>query len=80
MRKRTGEIIDTISRKSGGYVIAQVLTMASVGIVVFLGLLLMGNEYAFLLGLITAVFDIVPVIGPSIAFLIFSYFLSSITL
>lgn len=70
MRKRTGEIIDTISRKSGGYVIAQVVTMASVGIVVFLGLLLMGNEYAFLLGLITAVFDIVPVIGPTIAFLI----------
>ena len=70
MRKRTGEIFDTIARKSGGYVLAQVVTMASVGIVVFLGLLLMGNEYAFLLGLITAVFDIVPVIGPSIAFLI----------
>ena len=70
MRQRTGEIIDTISRKSGGYVIAQAVTMASVGIVVFLGLLLMGNEYAFLLGLITAVFDIVPVIGPSFAFLI----------
>lgn len=70
MRQRTGEIIDTISRKSGGYVIAQVVTMASVGIVVFLGLLLMGNEYAFLLGLITAVFDLVPVIGPSVAFLI----------
>ncbi|MCR4880461.1 MAG: AI-2E family transporter [bacterium] len=70
MRKRAGEIIDTIARKSGGYIIAQVVTMASVGVVVFIGLFLMGNEYAFLLGLITAVFDIVPVIGPAVAFLI----------
>jgi predicted PurR-regulated permease PerM len=70
MRKRTEEIIDTISRKSGGYVIAQVVTMASVGLIVFIGLLLMRCEYAFLLGLITGVFDIVPVIGPTFAFLI----------
>ena len=30
MRKRTSEIIDTISERSGGYVIAQIVTMASV--------------------------------------------------
>ncbi len=70
MRKRTGEIIDTISQKSGGYIIAQIVTMASVGIIVTLGLLILRNEYALLLGLITAVFDIIPVVGPAIAFLI----------
>lgn len=70
MRKRTGEIIDTISEKSGGYIIAQIVTMASIGIVVTLGLLILRNEYALLLGLISAVFDIIPVVGPTIAFLV----------
>ena len=70
MRKRTGEIFDTIAQRSGGYIIAQIVTMASVGIIVTIGLLLLRNEYALLLGLITAVLDIIPVVGPAIAFLI----------
>lgn len=70
MRKRTGEIFDTIALKSGGYIIAQIITMASVGIIVTIGLLILRNEYALLLGLITAIFDIIPVVGPAIAFLI----------
>ena len=70
MRERTGEIFDTIALKSGGYIIAQIVTMASVGLIVAIGLLLLRNEYAILLGLITAIFDIIPVVGPAIAFLI----------
>ena len=35
-----------------------------------IGLLLIKVEYAVLLGLITAVLDIVPVVGPAIALLI----------
>ena len=70
MRKRTGEILDTIAERSGGYVIAQIITMASVGIIVAIGLALLRNEYALLLGLITGVFDIVPIVGPAVAFLV----------
>ena len=70
MRERTGEIFDTIAKRSGGYVIAQIVTMASIGIVVTIGLLLMRNEYALLLGLMSAIFDIIPVVGPTVAFLI----------
>ncbi len=70
MRTRTGEILDTIAQRSGGYVIAQIVTMASVGIIMTIGLLLLRNEFALLLGLITGVFDIIPVVGPAIAFLI----------
>ena len=44
--------------------------MASVGIVMAIGLAICGVEYAILLGLITAVLDIVPVIGPAIALII----------
>ena len=70
MRGRTSEIIDTITLKCGGYVIAQIVTMASIGIIVTLGLLLLKNDYALLLGLISGIFDIIPVVGPTIAFLI----------
>ena len=70
MRRRTGEVLDAIAKRSGGYIIAQVVTMASVGVVITIGLALLRNEYAMLLGLISAVFDIIPVVGPAIAFLI----------
>lgn len=70
MRKRTSEIYDTISQKIGGYVVAQIATMASIGVVVTIGLLILKVDYALLLGLLSALFDIVPVVGPTIAFFI----------
>jgi predicted PurR-regulated permease PerM len=70
MRERTGEIFDAIAQRSGGYIIAQIVTIASIGIIVTIGLLLLKNEYALLLGLLSAIFDIIPVVGPAIAFLI----------
>ena len=70
MKERADEIIETISKKIGGYVIAQVATMTSVGIIMAIGLLLIKVEYAVLLGLITAVLDIVPVVGPALALII----------
>ena len=70
MRQRTSEIYDTISLKIGGYLVAQIATMASVGVVVTLGLLILRVDCALLLGLMSALFDIVPVVGPSVAFII----------
>lgn len=70
MKKRADEIIETISKKIGGYVLAQIVTMTSVGIIMTIGLLLIKVEYAVLLGLITAVLDIIPVVGPTIALII----------
>ena len=70
MQKKAGKIIDSISLKIGGYVIAQVVTMASVGIIMIAGLLLIKLDYAVLLGFITAILDIIPVVGPGIALII----------
>ena len=70
MKEKADEIIESISKKIGGYVIAQITTMSSVGIIMTLGLLVSGIEYALLLGLITAVLDIIPVVGPAIALII----------
>lgn len=70
MRKRADEIINTIAEKIGGYVIAQITTMVSVGIIMTIGLFILRVEYALLLGLITSVLDLIPVIGPAIALVI----------
>ena len=61
MKKRAEEIIESISRKIGGYVVAQIVTMLSVGVIISLGLALLGVDYALLLGTLTAIFDIVPI-------------------
>ena len=70
IKDRADEIIETISRKIGGYVVAQLATMTSVGLIVLIGLLILRVDYALILGLITAVFDLIPVIGPALAFII----------
>ena len=70
MRKRTAEIYDTISLKIGGYVVAQVAAIASIGIIITIGLLILKVDYALLLGFLSALFDIVPIVGPTLAFFI----------
>lgn len=67
LRDRASKIYDNISQKVGGYVIAQILNMIAIGIITTIGLLLLKVDYALLLGLITGVLDIVPVVGPTIA-------------
>lgn len=70
MREKADEITNTISQKVGGYVVAQITTMASVGIIMTVGLMILRVDYAILLGLITAIFDIIPVVGPGLALII----------
>ena len=70
MRTRADDIISTIANKIGGYVIAQIVTLASVGVLMTIGLLIFRVEYALLFGLMTAILDIIPIIGPAIALII----------
>ena len=67
LKQKADDIIETISKKIGGYVVAQIVTMSSVGLIMALGLMLLKVEYAILLGLLTAILDLVPVVGPGIA-------------
>lgn len=64
------KIFNNIASKVGNYIFAQGIVMAYVGIVTTIGLLLLQNEHAFLLGFITCVFDIIPVVGPALAIII----------
>ena len=70
MRKKAEVVGKIISDKMGGYVIAMITATFSVGLVMLIGLLVLGVPYAHLLAVITAVFDIIPVIGPALALII----------
>ncbi len=54
-------------RKIGRWMQGQMLLGALVGVIVFLGLTILDVKYAILLAILTAVFEIIPVIGPIMA-------------
>lgn len=47
----------------GGYIKSRVIVAAGVGFIIFVGFILIGQEYALLLALIMAVLDFIPIIG-----------------
>ena len=67
LKDKAERILSTISTKVGKYVRAQILSMAAVGIMVSIVLVIFGVEYSTLLGLISGILDIIPILGPSIA-------------
>ncbi len=69
MKESAKNIMETISFKVGAYVRTQVLSMVSVGVMVMLGLAVLNLKYAFLLGLLSGILDIIPLVGPAIALL-----------
>ena len=66
-KERALKIFDNIASKVGNYVLAQGIAMVFVGALTTIGLLFLHNSHAFLLGFITCIFDIIPVVGPAIA-------------
>lgn len=70
LKQRAKEVYENIEKKVGGYVIAQVLSMSTVAIFTAAGLMLLKVEYAVLLGLIAGLLDIVPIVGPTLAFVL----------
>lgn len=67
IKERASEVYENISHKVGGYVIAQLLNMVAIGILTAIGLFFIKVDYALLLGLITGLLDIIPLVGPTVA-------------
>ena len=67
LKDKASGILTTISSKVGGYVRAQIISMAAVGIMIAMVLVILRVEYATLLGLISGILDIIPILGPTIA-------------
>ena len=70
IKEKASDIYDNISKKVGGYVIAQILNMFAIGILTAIGMFIIKVDYALLLGLITGVLDIIPLVGPTIALIL----------
>lgn len=67
LKEKADGILTIISNKVGGYVRAQLISMAAVGLMMSIVLVILGVEYSTLLGLITGILDIIPILGPTIA-------------
>ncbi len=67
LKEKASDILTSISNRVGGYVRAQLLSMISVGLMMTVVLVILGVDYSMLLGLITGILDIIPLLGPTIA-------------
>jgi len=51
-----------------GYIRALLILITISGIITFIGLMILGSEYALTLGAVAAVLDLIPIIGPALIF------------
>lgn len=65
--RHTGNILGIIGNVMGRYIRSQIILGLIVGTIVFLGLWILGIEYAPALGAVTAVTQFIPIVGPFIS-------------
>ena len=61
--RHTRNILGIIHSVIGSYVRAQLISVSVVGVLVFLGLTLLGIEFALILAILAALFAIIPIVG-----------------
>lgn len=66
-RDATLQLLAELEQVIGGFIRGQLLVGVSVGILIAIGLTLIGEPYAILIGAVAAVLDFIPYIGPVIA-------------
>ncbi len=64
---RMFSIILKVEGRLGAWVRGQIILMLIIGIATYIGLLLLGIEYALALALIAGIMEIVPVVGPIVS-------------
>jgi predicted PurR-regulated permease PerM len=62
-----GGLIERLERRLGGWVRAELLLMVIVGVMVYVGLVILGVNYALPLALLAGLLEVVPNIGPVIS-------------
>lgn len=67
--ERTYFLFHQFNTKFGDYIFAKFIEAAIVGTIITAGLLIIGYPFAFLLGIVAAITNILPYIGPIIGFL-----------
>lgn len=69
-RKKMRGVFDISEQKLSRFVSGQFIASASVGLIMIIGLMLLKVDSAIILGCISAVLDIIPIVGPAIALVI----------
>lgn len=65
--KKIVAVVEAIEKRIGSWARGQVLVMVIVGLLTYLGLLLLGFPFAAPLALLAGIFEIIPYVGPLIA-------------
>lgn len=60
-------MVAILSRSVGGYMRGQIITSVIAGALAFVGFMLVGHPYAGLMGVLTGIFHLIPVVGPVIS-------------
>lgn len=66
-REGTLELLAELEQVIGGFIRGQLLVGITVGILIAIGLTLVGEPYAILIGALAGLLDFIPYIGPAIA-------------
>src|SRR5690606_26699274 len=62
-------LINQFNRKFGDYILAKFIEASIVGIIITGGLLILGYPFAFLLGILAAITNILPYVGPFLGYI-----------
>ena len=65
--KQVNSVLEEMSRTMGGYVRGTVIDAIIVGLITYVGLLLLNVKYPLLLAVIAAAGEFIPIIGPTVA-------------
>ena len=68
-RSHMSEVLNIMHKVIGAYIRAQVTLAAVVWIVITIGLLIIGVDYAVLLGVFAGIFELIPIVGAWLAFI-----------
>ncbi|WP_156290357.1 AI-2E family transporter [Oceanobacillus salinisoli] len=66
-RKDTNQILKNMDTQVGSYIQGQIVVATCIGILLFIGYLIIGLDYAITLAIMAAVTSVIPYLGPTIA-------------
>ncbi|UOQ48924.1 AI-2E family transporter [Gracilibacillus caseinilyticus] len=66
-RNDASQILSNMDTQVGSYIQGQIIVATVIGMLLFIGYLIIGLDYAFTLAIVAAVTSVVPYLGPTIA-------------
>lgn len=65
--KQAEDFVNKIEKQLGGWVRGEIILMTAIGVLTYIGLRLLGIEFALALAIFAGIFEIIPNIGPIIS-------------